>query len=181
MPNAHDLCAPPLPCDRVMFVDDRHFLGSFLPAVTSDAAACAFLSTRVGRVVHPSKLQFHRVRLMAGCLHPIRTHVPFSDRPSSTQPPAPLMIPLLHDLPMTAKISKLLNLVRSVSAAALRPYHHPILQLRALHIHALTACDYVWCGVHFPRLRWAAIQASVDKHYRRVYGLPSWTPRRFLR
>ena len=92
MPNAHDLCAPPLPCDRAMFVDDRHFLGSSLPAVTSAAAACAFLSTRVGRIVHPSKLQFHGVRLIPGCLHPIRTHVPFSHEPSSVQPRAPLKI-----------------------------------------------------------------------------------------
>ena len=82
---------------------------------------------------------------------------------------------------MTAKVSKLLQLIRSVSAAALRPDHHPILQLRALHVHALSACDYVWRGVHFPRLQLAAMQASVDKHYRRVFGLPSWAPRRFLR
>ena len=135
----------------------------------------------MGRIVHPSKLPFHGVRLTAGGLHAISTHVPFSDKPSSTQPPAPLKIPLLHDLPMTAKISKLLQLIRSVSAAALRPDHHPILQLRALHVHALSACDYVWRGVHFPRLQLAAMQASVDKHYRRVFGLPSWAPRRFLR
>ena len=180
VPNAFDLCALPLPCDRVMFVDDRHFLGSSLPAVRSAAAACAFLSTRVGRIVNPSKLQFHGVRLMAGSLHPVRTQVPFSDQPSSVQPPAPLKIPLLHDLPMTAKISMLLKLVRSVSAAALRPNHHAILQLRALHVHVLTACDYVWRGVHFPRLQLAAIQASVDKHYRRVYAQSCWAPRRFL-
>ena len=181
IPNAFDLHSPPLPCDRVMFVDDRHFLGGSLRAVTADAATCSVLSTGVGRIVHPSKLQFHGVRLTAGGLHAISTHVPFSDKPSSTQPPAPLKIPLLHDLPMTAKISKLLQLIRSVSAAALRPDHHPILQLRALHVHALSACDYVWRGVHFPCLQLAAMQASVDKHYWRVFGLPSWAPRRFLR
>ena len=36
IPNVFDLHAPPLPCDRVMFVDDRNFLGSSLHAVTAD-------------------------------------------------------------------------------------------------------------------------------------------------
>ena len=30
---------PPLPCDRVMFVDHRHFLGTSQRAITADAAA----------------------------------------------------------------------------------------------------------------------------------------------
>ena len=171
---------PPLLCDRVMFVDDRHFLGSSLRAVTTDMAACSFLSTGLGRIVHPSKLKFHGVRLAAGSLHAISTHVQFSDKPSSTQPRSPLKIPLLHELPMTAKISKPLKLIRSLSAAALCPNHHPRLQLRALHVHALSVCDYTWRGVHFPRLQLAAMHASADKHYRRVFGLPSWAPRRFL-
>ena len=66
---------------------------------------------------------------------------------------------------MTAKISKLLKVIETVSAVALRPNHHPIMQLLAVHVHALSACHYVWRGVYFPRLQLAAMRASVDKHY----------------
>ena len=81
---------------------------------------------------------------------------------------------------MASKIAKLLRLLRSVSAAALRRPHAPILQVRALHAHALSSCDYVWRGVFFPRVQLAAIQAVIDRHYRSVFGLPKWSARRVL-
>ena len=128
-----------------------------------------------------SVMSVHGVRLARGSLHVITAHVDFSAKQLPRRPPSPLKITLLHDLTMAPKIAKLLKQLRSVSAAALGRSHAPILQVRALHAHTLSSCDYVWRGVFSPRLQLAAMQAAGDRHYRSVFGLPKWCARRVLR
>ena len=94
--------------------------------------------------MHQYKLDLHGIRLVRGLLRIIAAHVHFSTKPSWHQPPAPLKMPLFHNLSMYAKIAKLLWLPRSVFATKLRRAHAPILEVRALYAHMSSKSGLWW-------------------------------------
>ena len=171
----------PLPCTRAAFSDDRIFLAPSLRRLVQAVLECVQCSRAVGRVPNPHKLEFYLVRLLSGTLHLVSTVVPDMDTTTKTDPPTLVGIPLLTQLPVRKILARLIPSFRRMGARlAAEDRMNPVLRIRAFHAYAMSSLDFVTHGALLPQSSLATLQVLSNRHYRRTYRLPKWTPLWFL-
>ena len=109
-----------LPNEHRAYSDDRRFQSATMERVVALVARCMDVSTAAGRVVHPSKLPFHYVRLDVRGLRLVAREVGLAGLMTTMETPEVLRVPILADLPLTAALGRFLRALRRASAAGTR-------------------------------------------------------------
>ena len=169
-----------LPMEHQAYSDDRRFQSDSMARVVALVTRCMDVSMAAGRVVHPSKLAFHCVRLDAAGPQLIECEVGLAGLMTTMETPVALRVPLLAELPLTAALGRFLRALRRASASATRQRLPPLLRLRALLAYGISSGDNLLRGLLVPGRCLAAHQVQVHKPYRRAFCLPKWTPVEFL-
>ena len=169
-----------LPMEHQAYSDDRRFQSATMARVVALVTRCMDMSTAAGRVVHPSKLAFHYVRLDATGPRLVEREVGLAGLMTTMETPEVLRVPILAELPLTAALGRFLRALRRASAAATRRRLPPLLRLRAMLAYGVSSGDNLLRGLLVPGRSLAAHQVQVHKPYRRAYCLPKWTPVEFL-
>ena len=171
----------PLPCSRAGFSDDRIFTAPSLCRVVQAVTECIQRSRAVGRVPNPGKLEYYLVSMATDTLHHVVAIVPDMDAKTKAQPPTLVGIPLLSQLPVRCALAKDIPVFRRTGARlATGDPMNPVLRIRAFYMYALAKLEYITHGVLLPQPSLTTLQVITNRHYRRVYRLPKWTPVWFL-
>ena len=170
----------PLPAVKFTFSDDRRFFGTSLREVARRAEECAVSSRAVGRVVHPSKVEFFLIELHGGAPRLVETIVPGYQTATSTDPPKVVGIPLLYPLGISAALGPIHKAVRRFTADALSRDCSALLRVRGLHAFVLSKLDVLARGVYLAERDLGSVQHSSRRVYRDAFRLPKWAHSRFV-